>query len=89
MFTWIRTTIGRKLASLIITPLVIAAFTFLNQFLPAGAQFTPEQMSAIINRILEALMVFIAAQGVADTVNGSPGRPKTVSPVIPDSMNGQ
>lgn len=89
MFIWIKGVIGRKLASLIVTPLVIAVFTFLNQFLPAGAQFTPEQMSAIINRILEALMVFIAAQGVADTVNGSPGRPKTVAPMVSDPLNNQ
>jgi hypothetical protein len=78
MWQWLKSAVGRKLASLIITPIIISLFTFINQFLPVGSQFTPEQMTAIIERILEALMVFIAGQSVADTVNGSPGRPKVI-----------
>ena len=81
MWQWLKSAVGRKLASLIITPIIISLFTFINQFLPAGSQFTPDQMTAIVERILDALMVFLVAQGTADTINGSPSRPK---PVIPD-----
>lgn len=92
MIKWIQSVLGRKLLGFIIAPMVIAVFTFINQFLPVGSQFTPDQMTAIIEKILEALMVFLAGQSAADVINGTPSRPKpepavpAVRPVVDETL---
>lgn len=72
---WIRKVVGRKLISVILTPILTALLVALNSLLPDGARLAPEQMTQIVEYIIGLVAAFVVTQGIADAKNGSPGNP--------------
>lgn len=63
--------IGRKLAAVILGPILTAALVTGNALLPEGARLTNDQVTKIVEWILGTVVAFIAAQGAHDATKGS------------------
>jgi len=83
--TKLRETIGRKLASLIIGPILAAMLAAVNAMLPESVQWTGEQMAEIVQWIIATVLAFITAQGWVDKTKAAnpPAAPTPAEPVAP------
>jgi hypothetical protein len=77
--------ISRKLLVFILTPIISGAIVLANQFLPVGAQFTPDQILSAINWVVNLAMVAIAAQGTVDAIE-KVKTPKVAIPIEPTNI---
>lgn len=85
MLALLRSTIGRKLIALFITPILTGILVAVNAVLPEGSRFTPEQMKEIVTYMIGLIAGFIAMQGTVDTVNAVK-MPKPVVPIAPTNV---
>ena len=77
LLTKLRETVGRKLGSLIVGPILSSLIMAVNALLPPAAQLTADQVANVVQWIIGTVVIFIAAQGTVDAVKAN--KP----PVIP------
>lgn len=63
--------VGRKLASVIIGPILTAALIAGNAILPEGARLSGDQITTVVEWLLGTILAFLATQGAHDVVKGS------------------
>ncbi len=83
MLALLRSTIGRKLMALFITPILTGILVAVNAVLPEGSRFTPEQMKEIVTYLIGLIAGFIAMQGTVDVV--AAGK-KPAAPIAPTNV---
>ena len=79
----IRNTVGRKLSSLILGPILIGILMAINAVLPADSQLTPEQVKSVAEWIISTVLGFIAVQGTVDMTKAIKSQKPTTTPPIP------
>lgn len=79
ILTYLRETVGRKLASVILGPILISMISAVNALLPASVQWTADQVTTIATWILGTVVAFITAQGWVDKKKAE--QPTTTSSV--------
>jgi hypothetical protein len=75
MWDKLRSLIGRKLLSVILTPILTAGLIAVNAMIPEGSRLAPADMTKIVEYIIGLVAAFVVTQGAADVKNGTPGNP--------------
>ena len=81
MIDKLKTFVGRKLASVILGPVLTALLVAGNAFLPETARLSNDQVTEIVTWILGTIVAFIAAQGAHDVKKGSATKGTTEPPI--------